>query len=131
MSRFLAHVLPDGTLRPVDRERLHQYVGRDVWVSLHKDPSPGTRSSDSNRHYWGVVVRGICEETGNDPESVHYGLKREAVRLGILEPEYLLIGDQLVPAEPTTVTDSETFSRYVSWVIDWAREKLGLHLDEC
>lgn len=130
MSRFLAHVLPDGTIRPVDRERLHRYVGRDVWVEVHKEPTPGIRSNDQNRYYWGVVLRAICEETGNDPESCHYGLKREAVRVGVLEPEYLSIGDQLVEAEPTTVTDSETFSRYVAWVVDWARTKLDIHIEE-
>lgn len=130
MSRFLAHVLPDGTIRPVDRERLHRYVGRDVWVEVHKEPTPGIRSNAQNRYYWGVVLRAICEETGNDPESCHYGLKREAVRVGVLEPEYLSIGDQLVEAEPTTVTDSETFSRYVAWVVDWARTKLDIHIEE-
>ena len=130
MSRFLAHVLPDGTIRPVDRERLHRYVGRDVWVEVHKEPTPGIRSNDQNRYYWGVVLRAICEETGNDPESCHYGLKREAVRVGVLEPEYLSIGDQLVEAEPTTVSDSVTFSRYVAWVVDWARTKLDIHIEE-
>ena len=130
MPRFLAHVLPDGTLRPVDRERLHRYVGRDVWFSIHEQPSIGLRSADSNRYLWGVVYRAICEETGNDPESVHLGLKREAVRVGVLEPEYLALGDQLVEAEPTTVVDSETFSRYVSWVVDWARTKLDIHVED-
>lgn len=130
MSRFLAHVLPDGTIRPVDRERLHRYVGRDVWVEVHKEPTPGIRSNGQNRYYWGVVIRAICEETGNDPESVHWGMKREAVRVGVLTPEYITLGDQLIEAEPTTVTDSETFSRYVSWVIDFARTKLGVHVEE-
>ena len=130
MPRFLAHVLQDGTIRPVDRERLRQYVGRDIWFSIHKNPTPGLRSSDQNRFYWGVVIRAICEATGNDPASAHYGLKAEAVRVGILEPEFITIGDQLLPADPTTVTDSETFSRYVEWVIDWARTKLDVHIEE-
>jgi hypothetical protein len=128
--RFLAHVLPDGSIRPVDAERTHRYVGRDVWVSIHQQPTVGLRTLDSNRWYWGVVLRAICEETGNDPESVHWGLKREAVRVGVLEPEYISIGDQLIEAEPTTVTDSETFSRYVQWVLDWARTKLDIHVED-
>lgn len=130
MARFLAHVLPDGTIRPVDRERLHRYVGRDVWVEVHKEPTPGIRSLDANKFLWGVVYREICEATGNDPESVHWGLKREAVRVGVLAPEYITLGDQLIEAEPTTVVDSEAFSRYVSWVIDFARTKLGVHVEE-
>ena len=128
--RFLAHVLPDGSIRPVDKGRTHRYVGRDIWVSIHEQPTVGLRTLDSNRWYWGVVLRAICEETGNDPESVHWGLKREAVRVGVLEPEYITIGDQLIEAEPTTVTDSETFSRYVGWVVDWARTKLDVHIED-
>ena len=128
--RFLAHVLENGHIRPVDTERTHRYVGHDIWVSIHQQPSVGLRSADSNRYLWGVVYRAICEETGNDPESVHWGLKREAVRVGVLAPEYITIGDQLVEAEPTTITDSETFSRYVAWVTDWARTKLGVHVED-
>ena len=130
MARFLAHVLENGTIRPVDPERLHRYVGRDIWVEVHKEPTPGIRSNDQNRYYWGVVIRAICEATGNDPASAHYGLKAEAVRVGVLEPEYITVGDQLLPAEPTTVVDSEAFSRYVEWVIDFARTKLGVHVEE-
>ena len=130
MARYLAHVTLDGTLRPVDPERLKRLAGHDVWFSVHEQPSVGLRSADSNRYLWGVVYRAICEETGNDPESVHYGLKREAVRLGVLAPEYISIGDQLIEAEPTTVTDSETFSRYVAWVVDWARTKLDVHIED-
>lgn len=128
--RFLAHVDEAGRICPAFPERMHRYVGKDVWITAHEGPSPGLRSSDSNRYLWGVVYRAICEETGNDPESVHWGLKREAVRVGVLEPEYITIGDQLIEAEPTTVTDSETFSRYVQWVCDWARTKLGVHVEE-
>jgi len=130
MPRFLAHVLPDGTIRPVDRERLKRYVGRDVFFSIHENPAPGVRSLDSNRYYWGVCIRAICEATGNDPESCHYGLKREALRVGVLPPEYICVGDQLLEADPTTVTDSETFSKYVMWVIDFARTKLDVHVED-
>lgn len=128
--RFLAHVDEQGRICPAFPERMRRYVGKDVWITAHDNPSPGMRSSDQNRFYWGAVVAAICQETGNDPESVHFGLKREAVRLGVLDPEYITIGDQLIEAEPTTRTDSETFSRYVQWVLDWARTKLDLHIEE-
>ena len=130
MGRFLAHVMPDGSLRPVVKERTHRYVGRDVWIELHKDAAPDIRSSEANRFYWGVVIRAICEETGSDPETAHYGLKREAVRLGVLDPQYVLLGGEMLETEPTTVTDVEAFSRYVSWVVDWARTKLGIHVED-
>jgi hypothetical protein len=117
-------------LCPLDDARLLRASGKEVWTSIHQHPTVGLRTLDSNRWYWGVVLRAICEETGNDPESVHWGLKREAVRVGVLDPEYISIGDQLIEAEPTTVTDSETFSRYVAWVVDWARNKLDVHIED-
>jgi hypothetical protein len=128
--RFLAHVLPDGSIRPVDKGRTHRYVGRDIWVSIHQQPAPSIRSGEANRFYWGCVIRAICEETGSDPESCHYGLKREAVRLGVLDPCYILLGGELLETEPTTVTDAEAFSRYVAWTVDWARTKLDVHIED-
>ena len=129
--RFLAHVSDDGQqIVPAHPEQVYRWRGKDAWFEAHGAPAVGLRSPDSNRYLWGVVYRAICEETGNDPESVHWGLKREAVRVGVLEPEYITIGDQLIEAEPTTVTDSETFSRYVAWVVDWARTKLDVHIED-
>lgn len=128
--RVLASIDAEGRIIPRNRERFLRRAGKDVWIEVHTQPGVGLRSADSNRYLWGVVYRAICEETGNDPESVHWGLKREAVRVGVLTPEYITLGDQLIEAEPTTVTDSETFSRYVSWVVDFAREKLGVHVEE-
>ena len=135
--RFPCRVLRAGevtpgklVLCPLNDERLLRASGKEVWAEMHQHPSPGLRSQDSNRFLWGVVYKAICEETGNDPETVHWGLKREAVRVGVLEPEYITIGDQLIEAEPTTVTDSETFSRYVAWVVDWARTKLDVHVED-
>ena len=120
MPRFLAHVLQDGTIRPVDRERLRQYVGRDIWFSIHKNPTPGLRSDSARGYQWGVVYRTIAEETGNDPDSLHYGLKREAVRVGILPPEYILAGGTLLEAEPTTKQEDEIFWNYIGWIREGA-----------
>jgi hypothetical protein len=135
--RFPCRVLKAGEIRedklvlcPLDDARLLRASGKEVWAEMHQHPAPGLRSQDSNRFYWGACIAAICAETGNDPESVHFGLKREAVRLGVLAPEYITIGDQLIEAEPTTVTDSETFSKYVQWVCDWARTKLDVHIED-
>ena len=130
MARFLACVDQYKQIIPAEPNRVLRYVGKEIWVSIHEQPTVGLRSLDSNRYYWGVVVRAICEATGNDPASAHYGLKREALRLGVLPPEYICVGDQLLEADPTTVTDSETFSRYVMWVIDFARTKLDIHIED-
>lgn len=114
--RFPARVSADGSLVPLHPERTMRRAGREVWISIHDKPAVVQRSSQANSYLWGVVYAAIAAETGNDPESIHYGLKREAVRVGILEPEYISLGDQLIEAEPTTVTDADTFGRYVTWI---------------
>ena len=91
-------------------------VGSAVWVTLHRKAAPEIRGSGANRYLWGVVYAELAAETGNDPESIHLGLKREAVKKGILEPEYILMGSNLLEGEPTTVQDSEIFWNYVNWV---------------
>ena len=39
-----------------------------------------------------------------------------AVRVGVLEPQYVLMGDKLFEGDPTTVVEQEQFSRYINWV---------------
>jgi len=118
--RFLAHVLPDGSIRPVDKGRTHRYVGRDIWVSIHQQPTDGLRSDSARGYQWGVVYRTVAEETGNDPDSIHYGLKREAVRVGVLPPEYIVVGSTLLEAEPTTKQESDIFWAYIGWIREGA-----------
>jgi hypothetical protein len=115
-TRFPARVAADGSLVPLHPERTKRRAGREVWVSIHDQPAVVQRSSQANAYLWSTVYGTLATETGNDPETIHYGLKREAVRLGILEPEYICLGDKLIEAEPTTKTDAETFGRYIEWI---------------
>jgi hypothetical protein len=115
-TRFPVRVDDEGRLVPLHPERTRRLRGRDRWVSLHEDPKPAIRSDAANAYLWGVVYAAISEATGNDPDSIHYGLKREAVRVGILEPEYIALGDYLLEADPTTRTDPDTFQRYTTWI---------------
>jgi hypothetical protein len=119
--RFLAHVSEDGRqIVPVHPERVSRWRGKDVWMEAHAQPTVGVRSDSARSYQWGVVYRAIAEETGNDPDSIHYGLKREAVRVGVLPPEYIVAGTSLLEAEPTTVQDADTFQRYIGWIREGA-----------
>lgn len=118
--RFLAHVDEQGRICPAFPERMRRYVGKDIWVNAHEGPSPGLRSDAALRYQWGVVYAEIAAQTGNDPLSLHYGLKREAVRVGVLPPEYILVGSSLLEAEPTTKQESEIFWRYIGWIREGA-----------
>lgn len=117
MSRFLCRVTDDLHIVPVYAgERLARWRGKECWAEVHRDPAPQVRSSQANRYLWGVVYALIANETGNDPETIHQALKREAVRVGVLEPNYVLMGDKLFEDEPTTKADQEQFSAYVRWI---------------
>jgi hypothetical protein len=124
-TRFLCRVSEEGHLVPLHSERLMRWRGKDRWVSIHEQPGLGLRSNPANAYLWGVVYAEISRATGGDPDSIHYGMKREALRLGILEPQYILLGDKLFEDDPTTRTDVETFSRYVEWVKHVALHDLG------
>jgi hypothetical protein len=114
--RFPARVDDQGRIVPVHAQRTLRRAGREVWVSIHDKPTIGTRSSAANSYLWAGVYGKIAEETGNDPDSIHYGLKREALKRGILDPQFIALGDRLIEDDPTTVTDPDTFSRYVDWI---------------
>ena len=116
MGRFLALVDESGRLLPLEPLRLKRYQGKTVWVSIHKDAAPEVRTGASNRYLWGTVYATIAFETGNDPDTVHRALKLEAARVGVLERQYVLVGDKLFEGEPTTVVEQEAFSRYVDWI---------------
>ena len=134
-SRFPAVVDKEGRIVPLHPERTLRWREREVWVSLHKDAAPHIRGNGANAFLWGVVYAELAAATGNDPDTIHMGLKREAVRVGILDPQYILMGSTLLEGEPTTVTEDETFWKYTNWVRHLAEhgDLTGspLHIPEC
>ena len=115
MDRFPCHVNEDGTLVPRFPERTLRWRGRDVFVSVHERQT-SVRGSGANRYLWGVVYATLAEETGNDPETIHWALKTEAARIGVLDKCYMVMGSTLFEAEPTTVVEDEAFWKYVNWI---------------
>lgn len=101
---------------PLHPERTRRLRGRDVWASVHEHAALMTRSDAARNYQWGVVYAEIAKRTGNDPDSIHYGLKRKAVEVGVLDPELILMGSNVLDAEPTTVTDHITFWNYINWI---------------
>lgn len=118
-TRFPAVVDGQGRIVPLHPERTMRHAEKQVWVSIHERPAT-IRGGGANRYLWGVVYAELAAATGNDPETIHMGLKREAVRVGVLEPQYILMGSTLLEGEPTTVAEDETFWKYVTWVRELA-----------
>lgn len=69
----------DGKL-DLDRDRLKSALAamKDGPVTLTIERKKPKRSIEANAYYWSVVVKLIAEDTGQDTESVHEFLKREA-----------------------------------------------------
>lgn len=129
-ARHAGRVSEDGSLllrdRPAWLRAITRQKGREVWLEIHRQSD--ARSLDSNAYLWGVIYDTIAEETGNEPAAVHYALKREAVRLGVLAPHYINLGDRRVETEPTTCVDQEAFNRYLQWVKVYAATELRIVL---
>jgi hypothetical protein len=129
-ARTPCRVSDEGHLIPLHPERFRRLRGKEMWVSLHQQPALGLRSNPANARLWAVLYAAIARETGNDPDSIHEGLKREAVRVGVLEPQYIVIGDRLLEDDPTTRTDPDTFSRFMDWVEHFAVHDLGIPIGD-
>ena len=104
---------------PHSPERTRRFRGQTIYVSIHKKPEE-TRGLSANRYLW-KLYGNIAAETGNDPETVHQAMKREAVRVGVLEPQYVLVGNQLFEDDPTTVVEQDAFNKYLEWLKDGCR----------
>ena len=118
VTRFEAVVDGEGRLVPTHPDRTKRYgQGTTVWVSLHTKPT-AIRGNQANKFLWSAIYRAIAEETGNDPDTVHEGCKREAVRVGILPHNLIPMGNTFFEIEPTTVQDEEIHSRYRQWLIE-------------
>lgn len=118
MSRAAGHVDEEGRIVPDNRERTLRFRGQRVFYELHRQAAAHVRSNPSNRLLWGVIYNAIAIETGNDPETIHFACKREAVRVGVLKPTYILLGDKLHESEPTTVVEQEQFDKYIKWLVE-------------
>lgn len=113
-------VLSGGLLRldrPADYARyVRSLRGEFVEVIVRKRKVQ--RSSQSNRHYWGVVVREIAQESGMTDQETHDALKYHLLR----QP-----GDgPLVKVRSTTDLSVEEFSAYTEQCMSLGSEFYGI-----
>jgi hypothetical protein len=104
------------------RSALAQFAGQRVVVELRKPKA--IRSTKSNRHYFGAVVRYLAREWGYaDPSELHDAL-----------------GHKFRPLPPDPITgaprrmrtrdmDQTQFSAYVQDVTTWAITEMGVDLE--
>ena len=90
-----------------------------------------TRSAESNRFYWGVVLAAISDYTGYTPEELHDVLKAKflpkhvafADRNGEVVEEYVLGGS-------TRGLNTKEFSAYIERIRMWAAADLQVYIPD-
>jgi NinB protein len=90
-----------------------------------------TRSLQSNRYYWSVVVGAISEHTGYTPDETHEALKM------LFLPKHLAYADdngevvrELVIGGSTTRLTQAEFSDYVARIKEWALTDLNVKIPD-
>jgi hypothetical protein len=86
-----------------------------------------TRSAQSNRFYWGVVVRAIAEHTGYTPDETHEALKQLFLpkHLAFQDGNGVVAGEFVIGGSTRAMTGRE-FSDYIERIRLWAGEKLDV-----
>lgn len=81
------------------------------------------RSNPQNAYHWGVIIKIICDDTGNDPTQMHEHLLGEHV--GWIEYDFL--GEiRRRPSRRSHDMDVETFENFNEWCRAWAAQNLGM-----
>lgn len=77
-----------------------------------------TRTNQQNKYYWGVVIQMISDETGQDKDGIHDGLRAK-----------FLTTDQDKPLQiirSTTSLNTKEMMEYIDKIVLWAAEFLGI-----
>lgn len=109
--------------------QLEGLKGEPVFLTI--EPIGDRRSSQSNRYYWGCVLKMISEHTGQDSESLH-----EYFKAKFLSETFVMTGAGGVVVDEMKITKSTTrlrvmaFSEYIRQIQTWAGEFLHIEFDE-
>lgn len=117
----------------IDRDRLKSALASmgdgPVVVTIARQKSK--RSIHANAYYWGVVVKMISDETGQDTESVHEFLKREvnAQHVEMVNKATGEVYEAWVGGSTADLNVGDFFS-FVERARAWAGQFLGLEIPD-
>ena len=81
------------------------------------------RGNPANRYHWGVIVKMICDDTGNSAEDIHEYLLGEHVGW----ETYDVLGNlKKRPSRRSHDMDNETFENFNEWCRAWAAQNLAM-----
>lgn len=119
-----------GRIRFHDRRGFDDAIRRfrdGAEVEIEVSQRRATRSVQSNRWYWGVIVQLISEHTGYTPDELHDVLKMKFIpkRLAICNDNGEVV-DEFVVGGSTRKMNSRDFSEYCENIRRWAAETLDI-----
>jgi hypothetical protein len=122
---FTGEIRADGTIqidqRALFRAKRQEWAGKRIVLELKRE---GTRSSQANRFYWGVVIAAFCEVTGYETDEMHE----------LLAMRFLKIDDDPLTGMPrrrrTPDCDSAEFAEYVEKCQRFGATELGIEWPE-
>lgn len=106
-----------------DRE-LSGLEGKEVFVTIKE--AKESRSDNQNRYYFGVVLKLISDETGNDVEDIHEYFKVKF--LGLEKKE--ILGYEINVLMTTTKLNTKEFEEYLENIRRFASKELGIVIPE-
>lgn len=120
-------VMTDGKFRPDNvkmfLDETRALNGKRVAVIFRKFREYKQRSLEENNYYWGVIVKMLADETGNDPETIH-----EVIKYKFLVKEFELKGRKFTGAASTAGLSTIEFEDLCSRIRMWASAELSIYL---
>ena len=109
-----------------DKQRLFEHLKNlsgTVYVSLER----GTRSINLNKYYFGVVIKIICDYTGEDSETVHLFLKKKFLPI-FFRDRYRR--EEVIYGGGTSYLTNKQFQEYIEKCCSFADYFFGLHIPQ-
>ena len=119
---FRGRVDEQGKLQPREVGRFAGHLaklrGKDVEIIVRRESK--TRSQNSNRFYWGVIIAAGSEWSGYEPEEFHVAMKLiHLPRKKLVLPT----GEEVETVATTHDLSTEAFGEYINRVVRWLAEQ--------
>lgn len=101
------------------KELLERFEGKKIIFGLDKQKD--LRTVSQNKYYWGVLIDGVAQETGQDPESIHDHLKDKFLRIPME-----INGKRYYKVKSTSSLSTNEFIDYVENCRQYVQQEFGL-----
>lgn len=109
-----------------EKQRLFEHLKSltgTVYVTLERE----TRSTNLNRYYFGVVVRLICEHSGQDSLTVHSLLKTKFLPIFFRDRHKR---QEVIYGGGTSHLTNQQFQEYLEKCCEYAQEFFGIYVPQ-